>query len=171
MFPTASIEAEITLRILILAPTGLLWVIFLVRVIGLRTFSKMTAFDFVATVAVGSLLANAATASSWPAYWQSVGGMVLILISQAFLALWRQRTNIAPIILENEPRILFREGVWREEALQQSRTTKSDIWGKMREANVLDLNDVRAVILETTGDISVLHGEKLSEEILTGVSD
>ena len=31
--------------------------------------------------------------------------------------------------------------------------------GKLREANVLQLSQVKAVIFETTGDISVLHSE------------
>ncbi|MDO6471263.1 YetF domain-containing protein [Maribacter sp. 1_MG-2023] len=31
---------------------------------------------------------------------------------------------------------------------------------KLREANVLQLSQVKAVIFETTGDISVLHSDK-----------
>ena len=131
----------------------------------------MTAFDFVSTVAVGSLLANAATVSSWPAYWQSIGAIISILITQASLSWWRQRSDMAPHLLENNPLIIFKDGVWLESALKSSHTTKADIWGKMREANVLDLSDVRAIILETTGDVSVLHGDYLSEEILTGVTE
>jgi len=171
MFPTDITTLEIILRILILAPSTLIWVVVMVRVVGLRTFSKMTAFDFVATIATGSLMANAATVSSWSAYWQAIGAMVVILLTQAAMALWRKRTEIASEILENEPIFLFKEGVWYEEALKKSRTTKADIWGKIREANALSLSDVRAVILETTGDVSVLHGDTLSEEILTGVSE
>jgi uncharacterized membrane protein YcaP (DUF421 family) len=170
MFPTNVNEIEIILRILILAPSALIWVILLVRIIGLRTFSKMTAFDFVATIATGSLMANAATATSWGAYWQAVGAMVIVLLTQAVFALWRQRSDLAPHVLENEPIILFRDGQWSDAALKKSRTTKSDIWGKMRKANVLDLREVRAIILETTGDVSVLHGDHLNEELLTGVS-
>ena len=39
----------------ILSALGLFWIIFLVRVVGLRSFSKMTNFDFVMTVAMGSV--------------------------------------------------------------------------------------------------------------------
>jgi len=129
----------------------------------------MTAFDFVATVAVGSLLASAATASSWSSYWQAFGAIGMILSTQAVLALWRRQSDVAPHILENEPLVLMRNGKWMESALKRTRTTKADIWGKLREANVLQLAEIRAVILETTGDISVLHGEELDEKLLTGV--
>ena len=41
---------------------------------------------------------------------------------------------------------------------------------KLREANVLNTNQIRAVVLETTGDISVLHGEgELQDDILKDV--
>ena len=171
MFPTDSTEIEIGLRILILTPTALFWVLLMVRIVGLRTFSKMTAFDFVSTVAVGSLLASAATVSAWPAYWQTIGAIIMILVTQAILSKWRQSSDIAPHVLENSPVILFRDGTWNEGALKKTRTTKADIWGKMREANVLDISEVRAITLESTGDVSVLHGDHLSEDILTGVTE
>ena len=37
-------------------------------------------------------------------------------------------------------------------------------------ANALDIKEVRAVVLESTGDISVLHGKDVSPELLEGVS-
>ena len=40
----------------------------------------------------------------------------------------------------------------------------------LREANALQLSQVRAVILEDTGDVSVLHGpEEVDDELLEGV--
>ena len=59
-----SVPLDILARALLLSAIALVWVIFVVRVIGLRTFSKMTAFDFVATVATGSLLAGACQATT-----------------------------------------------------------------------------------------------------------
>ncbi|MEM7677077.1 MAG: DUF421 domain-containing protein, partial [Myxococcota bacterium] len=47
------------------AVLGVMIVLTLTRVVGLRTFSKMTAIDFVITVAIGSLLAGAAQATEW----------------------------------------------------------------------------------------------------------
>nr|WP_243405031.1 DUF421 domain-containing protein [Pelagivirga sediminicola] len=41
----------------------------------------------------------------------------------------------------------------------------------MREANALDLSPVRAVVLETTGSISVLHGDHVDEALFKGVAD
>ena len=59
-----------------------------------------------------------------------------------------------------------------EDAMRRARVTKADVIGKLREANVLRLEEVRAVILEVTGDISVLHGdpdEGVDDLLLEGV--
>jgi len=55
--------------------------------------------------------------------------------------------------------------------MMDTRVTRADVIAKLREANVTDLQQVLAVIIETTGDISVLHGEgPLDETLLEGVS-
>ncbi|MBL4858496.1 MAG: DUF421 domain-containing protein, partial [Erythrobacter sp.] len=72
-------------------------------------------------------------------------------------------------MLQNNPVILMRDGKIIREALKTTRVPENDLVAKLREANVLDLSEVRAVVLETTGDISVLHGNKLEETLLKGV--
>jgi len=53
--------------------------------------------------------------------------------------------------------------------LDATRVTRSDLMAKLREANVLRFDAVRAVVLETTGDISVMHGDHLEQELVDGV--
>ena len=62
-------------------------------------------------------------------------------------------------ISDNEPIVLMAGDRILRDNLDKTRVTENDLWGKLREANVLDPSEVRAVVLETTGDISVLHGE------------
>ena len=54
--------------------------------------------------------------------------------------------------------------------LETTKVTASDVRAKLREANVTDWSQVRAVVLETTGDVSVLHGETLDPTLLEGVA-
>ncbi|WP_311199201.1 YetF domain-containing protein [Leisingera caerulea] len=63
----------------------------------------------------------------------------------------------------------MRDGVILEAALTATRVAESDLIAKLREANVKDLSQVSAVVLETTGDISVLHGDHLQDRLLSGV--
>ncbi len=60
-------------------------------------------------------------------------------------------------------------GRFCEEALRETRVAREDVLAKIRGANAPSLEDVRAVVLENTGDISVLHGERIDEAVLDGV--
>ena len=72
-------------------------------------------------------------------------------------------------MLENQPTLLMRDGEFLDDALASCRMTRSDLAEKLRMASVTDLNEVRAVILETTGDVSVIRGETLQTDVLKGV--
>lgn len=143
--------------------------VLLVRIIGLRSFSKMTSVDFVITLAMGSLLAGASQATEWPVFAQAMAAMGALFLAQWALALARQRSVRFEKAIENEPILLMRDGKLLESALRRSRVSRDDVLAKLREANVLSMHDVRAVVLETTGDVTVLHGNTLEVEMLAGV--
>ena len=48
--------------------------------------------------------------------------------------------------------------------------TEDDVRAKLREANVAGYDEVRAVVLETTGSVSVLDGAReIDHDLLRGV--
>ncbi|WP_306259862.1 DUF421 domain-containing protein [Pararhizobium sp. IMCC21322] len=156
-------------RALALSSVAVCWVVIVVRVIGLRAFSKMTAFDFVVTVAIGSLLAGASQAASWSAFLQPIVAIASLLGVQWITARLRRSSDRFEAIVQNSPVLLMHDGEILHAALDATRVAEDDLIAKLREANVLDLSDVRAVVLETTGDISVLHGPKMQERLLDNV--
>ena len=78
-------------------------------------------------------------------------------------------------LMDNEPLLLMKGQTIYHENLKKARVTEDDLYGKLREANVLNLSQVRAVVFESTGDVSVLHGDEsgpeLSDEIMSGVQE
>lgn len=132
-------------------------VIVLVRLQGLRSFAKMSGFDFASTVAVGSIMATTAASSDIPL---AAGATAVATIFVAQLAVGRgRRWARVRSIVDNEPLLLMAgEDILRDN-LRIGQVTEDDLRAKLREANVLHLGQVRAVVLETTGDISVLHGD------------
>ena len=155
----------------ILTAAALLWVVLLVQIVGLRSFSKMTAFDFVMTIASGSLMAGAAQASEWSAFAQAMVALAALFVVQWIIARLRKDSDTVQDVMENEPALLMVDGRFCDKALEETRVTRSDIIAKLREANVMAMEEVCAVVLETTGDISVLHGESVDPAILEGVRD
>ena len=160
---------DIAARGIILSAGAIVWVVILIRINGLRSLSKMTNFDFVMTVALGSLVAGAAQASSWSGFAQASAGMLGLFLVQFIAAYIRKTSDVAEAIMQNEPVFLMRNGKFLEDALRKTRVSKSDLIAKLREANALDLSCVRAVVLENTGDVSVLHGDALDETLIGDV--
>lgn len=154
----------IVLSVLLMVPA----VIATIRLIGLRSLSKMSSFDFVVTVAIGSIVATTVATSS--PFAHGALGVFTLLSFQAAISFLRRRTRIERFI-DNTPVLLMRDGVMIDAALDRERVTRSDVLAKLREANVLQMSDVRAVVLESTGDISVLHGSVLDDVLLEGVRD
>ena len=160
---------DIAARAVVLSLIGIVWVTLVIRMIGLRSLSKMTNFDFVVTVASGSLLAGAVQASEWPAFIQTLAALAALFGLQFVIAKLRQQSESFEQAIQNGPIFLMWEGKFIDNALETSRVAKDDIIAKLREANVLDMGQVRAVVLETTGDISVLHGDHLDDDLVDGI--
>lgn len=139
----------------------------IIRLIGLRSLSKMTGSDFAVTVAIGSIVGGVAASSN--SLVDGTLAIVVLLVVQVVIA--RLRRLVGPgSLVDNEPIVLMAHGTFRVEALRTTRVTEHDVLAKLRAANVASLDDVLAVVLETTGDVSVLHGPgPLDERLLAGV--
>lgn len=161
--------ADALLRGAVLSALTLGWIIIMVNVVGLRAFSKMTSFDFVTTVAFGSLLATAATMSEWPAFVQTICAIGALFFLQYLISRFRKSSDSFESFISNSPLLLMKDGEIIQDALKKGRVSRDDLVAKLREANVMHFSEVRAVVLESTGDISVLHGEKLDDELLCNV--
>ena len=138
-------------------------VILFTRLAGKRSFSKMSSFDFAMTVAIGSIIASTVLSSS-VSLIQGIVGLACVYILQISAAYLR-RYPIMGRIIDNTPLLLMDGSIILEENLRKARVTKGDLRSKLREANVLQLSHVKAVIFETTGDISVLHSSNAGEEV------
>ena len=142
-------------------------VVLFTRLAGLRSFSKMSAFDFASTVAIGSLMATIAVTSA--SLINGIIGLGTIYAMQLAVAVARRRTA-AERLVDNNPVLLMSGTQLLEDNLRRTNVTKSDVWAKLREANVTRYDQILAVVLETTGDISVLHGDgPLEPGLLEGV--
>lgn len=128
----------------------------LIRVNGLRSLTKMSSVDFVTTVAIGSLIATVLLTDR-PSLTQGAVGLVALFGLQGGVSALRRRMDTS--VLENTPVLLMDGPEVLDDNLAATRVTRGDLYAKLREANVLNLDQVVAVVMETTGDVSVLHGE------------
>lgn len=140
-----------------------LTVIVLTRIFGKRSFSKMSSFDFAMTVAVGSIIATTLL-SSTVSLTEGAFGMLVVYVLQLTAAVLR-RFEVVEKAIDNTPLLLMDGPVILHENLRKARVSESDLRAKLREANVMEKKDVKAVIFETTGDIAVLHSINETKKI------
>lgn len=148
-------------------------VIIYTRIAGKRSFSKMSSFDFAMTVAVGSIIASTLLSSS-VSLLQGAVGLAAVYVLQISAAILRRYKPFQKAI-DNQPLLLMRGNTILDDNLRKARVTEGDLRSKLREANVLALSQVKAVIFEATGDISVLHTSddsvELEDWLMTDVKD
>lgn len=127
------------------------------RLAGLRSFAQMSGFDFAVNIAMGSLMATTAVSDS-PSLAQGVVAMGTLFALQMLIATARRHER-ARYGVNNRSLLVMDGPEFIEEHLRHGQITKDDIRFKLREANVFSYEQVRAVVLETTGEITVLHAE------------
>lgn len=132
-------------------------IIVLTRFGGLRSFSKASSFDFAMTVAIGSVVASSILNGS-PPLLQALFALALLYGLQIGVGVLRQRWRPVQRLVDNEPRLLMAGPVILHEHMRAAQITEDDLRAKLREAGVHSYSDVQAVVLETTGDFSVLAG-------------
>ncbi len=152
-------EASTTSLIAIILTAAGIYIatIIFTRLAGKRSFSKMSSFDFAMTVAIGSIIATTVLSKS-VSLAQGVVGLAAVYALQISVAMLR-RYKIVQKLVDNKPLLLMDGEEILHKNLRKARVTEADLRSKLREANVLELSQIRAVIFECTGDIAVLHSK------------
>lgn len=143
------------------------------RLAGLRSFSKMSGFDFAMTVAIGSLIASTILTKD-PPLIQAMVALAMLYVLQITVATLRGKSKSIIYAVDNQPLLLMRGSEILDNNLVKAKVTHDDLRSKLREANVTQLSQVKAVVMEATGDVSVLHHKdpdhKLDNFLLKNVS-
>ena len=129
-------------------------VIFL-RISGKRTLSKMSAFDLVVTVALGSTLATVLLSKD-VALVEGVASFALLIALQFLIAWLNIHSPRFQSLVKSEPRLLLHKGQPLHTAMRAERVTLEEIDAAVRQQGIADLATVEAVVLETDGSFSVI---------------
>lgn len=131
----------------------------LARLAGLRSFSKISGFDFPVTIAFGSVVASVIISRD-PPLLQGVAALASLFAIQMLFAWLRLKFGWIEGLSTNTPRVIMIGGKVQDEQMRKAKISINDLRAKLREAGVLNYDQVFAVVAETTGDITVLHGDE-----------
>ncbi|MDQ2076757.1 DUF421 domain-containing protein [Marinimicrobium sp. ABcell2] len=160
---------ESLLRTLVVGILAYIALILFLRLSGKRTLSKMNAFDFVITVALGSTLATVLLTKDVAL---AEGALAFaLLIALQFVVTWSSvRAGWIRQLVTGEPLMLLYRGELLTAALRQARVAEEEVRAAVRSAGIASLQDAEAVVLETDGSFSVVQpGSGEDRSSLAGV--
>ncbi|MEX0685961.1 MAG: YetF domain-containing protein [Balneolales bacterium] len=155
-----------TVVIGVLAYAGL---IFLLRISGKRILSKMNAFDFIITVALGSTLATILLNKD-VALAEGITGFAMLIFLQYIITWLSVRSDSVKAFIKSEPTLLFYKGNYLHEAMISERITREEIIATARQSGSGGMETLDAVILETDGSLSVINNITHKDSILFHVN-
>ena len=148
-------DPTVLLRTLIVGVLAYATLVVLLRATGKRTLSKWNAFDFVVTVALGSILATALLSQSTS--WIQGAFAFGLLVALQYLITWLSvRSVTVRSWIKARPTLLLQRGQFISGALLSERVTEGEVRAAVRARGYAALEDVEAVVLETDGGFSVI---------------
>jgi len=131
------------------------WLVLLLRVSGKRTLSQLNAFDFIVTVALGSIMASTILSAS--VAWTEGAAALAALAALQFVAAWGStRFDWVRTAITSQPTVLLRDGQMDTAAMLRGRIDEDSLCAAVRSNGIGDLSSVASVVLETDGTLSVI---------------
>jgi uncharacterized membrane protein YcaP (DUF421 family) len=135
-----------------------LFLLIVLRAVGKRELSQLTALDLVILIVMGDLIQQGLTLEdmSMTGAMLAVTPMVLLsVLSGAIAVRWPR----AGRVIEGVPVVVVHRGAVVKEALRNERLDLADLYEAARTEGIDDLRDVEWCVLEADGHLSFLRGD------------
>lgn len=153
---------------IILGTIAYISIIVILRVSGKRTLSKWNSFDFVVTIAFGSILSSILL-STKDSFGTGILGFALLVLFQYLLTWVAVRSSLIQKLIKAEPALLLYRGQLKYDVLKRERVAEGEILAALRASGIGAIEDADAVVLETDGSFSVI--ENLSHSTASTLKD
>jgi uncharacterized membrane protein YcaP (DUF421 family) len=129
------------------------FVIFVMRVIGRRELSSLSAVDLVLLIVLGDAIQQGLTQDDY-----SVTGAVIAVSTIAAVQVGSSylgfRSSRARKVLEGEPIVIVQDGKLIDKNLKRERMTSDEVAEEMRMQQIASFDEVQWAIVENNGQIS-----------------
>jgi len=125
------------------------------RFAGQRALAKMSGFDIVFTVTLGSVVATAAISREVPVV-NAIAALITFLVLQEIIRYFQSRSLGIHHAVREQPDVLLWDGHLLEDRLRETNISADEVRAAVRKAGLRSLSEARAVVLENDGDWSVI---------------
>lgn len=146
------------LRVAITVPIIYLGIIAATRISGKRSTSQMNNFDWVVTVATGAIAGTGILQSSITLS-ESLLAISLLLLAQWLLTNAVYHNDWVARVIKSRPALLVARGEYLHDAMQHERITEGEVMSAIRSEGLINLDEVRWVILEADATFNVIPND------------
>ncbi|GAB3540626.1 DUF421 domain-containing protein [Pontibacter brevis] len=146
---------EPLLRVVVVGTLTYIGIVLLLRVSGKRTLMSMNAFDFIITIAMGSAFGRLLTAKQ-VSLAEGLVTFALLVILQFIMTWLETRSEKFASFVTGTPTLLYYQGRFLEREMKKQRVRKAEMLSAARAQKLENLGQVEAIILETSGSLSVI---------------
>ena len=130
-------------------------IIIMARLTGKRTTGQMNNFDWLVTVAVGSLAASGILLRDVSIADAALA--IIIIFALQWLTTWLVlRSPFMCRLIKPKPRLLLDKGGMLKDAMHKERISEAELYTAMREEGLVNLEEANWVILENNGKMTVI---------------
>lgn len=153
---------EVALRTVIMFVVILLTL----RASGKRGIKQLSVFELVLIIGLGS-------AAGYPMFYEDVGLLpaftvfTVVILLYILVTKFTDKFRWAEKLLEGQPEYLLQDGRLLYRSLAGANLSRDELFAELRLLNVEHLGQVRTIVLETSGELSVLYYSE--EEVRPGL--
>src|SRR5690625_635588 len=146
-------------RLILITISAYIGLVIMLRSSGKRTLAKMNAFDFVVTIAIGSVLSIIMMDKTIPLL-EGIAALALLIILQYLISWATVNFKSLNSVVRSSPTLLVYDGALIKKNMKKERVAESEILASLRKAGVHAVADVKAVVIESNGDLSVIKKDE-----------
>lgn len=143
-------------RIVVVGSLAYVALLVTLRAGGARTIAKTNLFDFIVSVAIGSVFGRIITAKE-VVLAEACTAFALLTFLQYGISRLRLRSVRFKQFVDGKPQLLYFNGAYLSAAMERNRFRTEDIEEAVRTKGYASFDEVAAVVLEPGGELSVLH--------------
>jgi uncharacterized membrane protein YcaP (DUF421 family) len=146
---------EIVLRSV--AVFAFLW--FVMRVIGKKELTQLSAFELVLLIVIGDLVQQGVTQEDMSVTGAvlATGTIALLVVAMSYAGFrWNRSTKV----IEGMPVLVVADGRMLTEAMRVERLTEDEVVGEARQQGIGDVAEIRYGVLEPDGRFSFVRFDR-----------
>lgn len=144
------------IRVVVGAVVIYIIVVLALRLFGEKALAKMSGFDLIVTVALGSLVASIPVTTSI-SIADGVAVIIAYLVLQEVTRWLQARFTRVHHLVRERPRLVVWNGEFLYERLRENNLTDDEVRAAIRQAGLISVSQVQAAILENDGQWSIIQ--------------